>query len=215
MRAILYAILTFCIVGITDSHAGTLHSFGGQTIDVRVGPKEQSCQAISRLLQVSRMLMVPIESDTHTNCGQDLTISVPAVERQTSFVLETEILSNGQKTGKETTEIIAYPADLLGTMRAWSERNIFYTKDSAGLLEAFLKSQNINFISLRPDDLQTPSAKLIAGAGEIYFMEEEDALPKIVIRPRKITVGMMFLSNLAGNPVYQSELLDMFQQLEK
>lgn len=231
-----------------SSSARVEHVFGGQSIPLSVvvyGAPNARSSLKGRLFQVTQALAVPLGGDI--NIASDIEFSsgirreikfglaVPIVKRETDFELPVFVRfrSDGpwRKTG--SLRLRVYPADLLRPLRDWTDRQPLRLRDATGKLEAFLKTQGIEYLDLNTRSLQhsnDPGVTLVAGGedglalakreadrGEVVvaFRERVVTIPRVEAKPSGngslVTVELEMLDSLPTHPNVQKAFLEIIE----
>ncbi len=228
-----------------------LRLFGGQTVAVPVlvhTLKVEGLTLRAQLVQLTSDLSVPIGAEFevplplnpsgHSGIELDLSVPLPAVQRETNFELRVRSRRGHDKPWHAAGRIAlrVYPGDLLDAVRVWAKSHPLRVRDTKGALQHFLRQQKIPVVA----DGKTQGFRdgrgvsLFAGAsalreherfplpeGEaiVLFTERESDPPRFFIertdRGTTVSVEMRLLDRLATDPLAQKIFLAVFQLLHE
>jgi hypothetical protein len=211
---------------------------GGRTVIVPVtvyGPKPDGLAVRARLVQISSSLAVPIAGEIDVPLAVsaafaselDLSLSLPAVSRETDF--EIRFQSSWPPARAELAAgriaLRVYPANLLEPVRAWAESHALRLEDDHGSLTKLFREQRIAVTrGSGPSDLlvyagsRSPTQPRVTRSGQavIVFTEQETATPHLVVdrtgRGTTVTVEMRLLDGLTTDPLAQKIVLEAFRR---
>ena len=220
-------------------------SFGGRTVTIPLlihaaEPKGLTLRA--ELVQLTSNLSaaiageleVPLSGRPAAGPGIELDFSVvlPAVNRETNFELRfrSRRPSDGVSQAAGRIALRAYPADLLGPVRAWAQSHPLRVEDDHGAVIELFRRQKIPVAA----QLGPPGVTLYAGARTlekrarlplredetaVLFTERETETPHLLIdrtgHGTTVRVEMQLLDRLATDPLAQKILLEVFQHVHE
>ncbi len=190
------------------------HIFGGKTVSLPLKTDMKDCQKIRlQLFGKTSALQVPLGDPTMSSCMKLFHIEVPEVRRKTELELEVDLLTSQGWKRTETVVLQVYPKQILDPIRDWALNHDLVVADSEGKLERFFEENNIPYISNHHKAPKSPAAFLILEQSKIHFNEKAEGLPKVMFRPKEVRIEMLFLDELSKNPLFQFELIQMFQKV--
>ena len=267
VRGVVAFTLAFCLALGSESYAASfggpalvvtrssrpepLRLFGGQTVAVPVlvhvlqveglTLRAQLVQLTSNLsVRTGAELEVPLPSNPSLHFGIELDLSVPlpAVQRETNFELRVRSRRGHNKPWHAAGRIAlrVYPGNLLDPVRVWAKSHPLRVRHGNGSLQRFLRQQKIPVVA----DGKTQGfgdgrgVSLFAGASAfreherfplpedeaiVLFTERESEPPRLFIertdRGTTVSVEMRLLDRLATDPLAQKIFLEVFQLLHE
>ena len=175
---------------------------------------------------------IPARAAAAPGIELDLSVAIPAVNRETDFELRFRARRRGDQVWQAAGRIAlrVYPADLLGPVRAWAQSHPLWVEDDHGSLIELLREHGIPLAD-RPD---SRGVTLYAGARTlekrtrlplredetaVLFTERETETPYLLIdrtsRGMTVSVEMRLLDRLATDPLAQKIFLEAFQRLHE
>ncbi len=192
----------------------THHTFGGKTLSIPLKTEMKGCQKIRlQLFGKTSALQVPIGDPSISPCTKLFHIEIPEVRRKTELELEVNLLTSHGWKRTETVKLQVYPQQMLDPIRDWALKHDLVVADSDGKLERFLEENNIPYISNHRKAPKSPAASLILEQSKIHFNEKVEGIPKVLYKPKEVSIEMFFLDELSENPLFQFELIQMFQKV--
>ena len=233
--------------GWTASDAG-LHYFGDRGVELRLrisADADGPAQVRARLYQVAGTLVVPhgepidVASSVALVGGRPvgarLPISLPRVERETSF----EVVFSARRSVADPWEeagrsgIRVYSASLIDPLKAWSESTRLRVLDETGILRRFLSAHDVAFAATREtrrpagdrpvvfiivsdERPRRPLPPLtVTGDAIVLLRESAGDLPKVTVRPhgegRLVVVEMAIIEALERDPRAQKALVEILR----
>lgn len=218
LRTFACALLATAFMGafsveVSLAEAG-YHFFGGKRVSLPFKAPVKPCEKIRvQLYTATGSMEAPIGEPVVNDCSKPLQIDLPVVRVKTKLNLEIESSNPKGWDSVGSISLQAYPLQILSPLREWAQDNDLLVADSDGKLEAFFEKEKIPFVVHHSKVMKSPAVYVVAGHGEILFEEEAEGIPKIVIQGKSIHVEMLYLDQLATNPLFQYELLKMFQEI--
>ena len=233
------------------SRPEALRLFGGQTVAVPVlvhALKVEGINLRAQLVQLTSNLSVPIGAELevplpsnpspHSGIELDLSVPLPAVQRETNFELRVRSRRGHDKPWHAAGRIAlrVYPGDLLDSVRVWAKSHPLRVRYGNGSLQRFLRRQRIPVVADGKAEgfHDGPGVSLFAGAsalrkhkrfplpeGEaiVLFTERESEPPRLFIertdRGTTVSVEIRLLDRLATDPLAQKIFLEVFQLLHE
>ena len=228
-----------------------LRLFGGQPVAVPVLVHALEVEGLTlraQLVQLTSNLSVPIGAELevplpsnpspHSGIELDLSVPLPAVQRETNFELRIRSRRGHDKPWHAAGAIAlrVYPGDLLDSVRVWAKSHPLRVRDGDGSLQHFLRRQRIPVVAngkargLRDGR----GVSLFAGApalrehkrfprledeAVVLFTEQESEPPRLLIertdRGTTVSVEMRLVDRLATDPLAQKIFLEVFQLLHE
>lgn len=201
--------------------------FGDRTVSVPLAVYALEPEALTiraDLVQLTSNLSVPIGAEVEVplveNSFQlDLSVPLPAVERETDFELRIWARRNhdGPWHAAGLVALRAYPGDLLKPVRAWAKSHPLRVEDDNGSLNQFLQQQGIPVAGA--GTTKRRGVALYAGETTVLFTERKTEIPRFVIDRTSegtvVRIETQLLDRLATDPLAQKMLLEVFQLLEE
>ncbi|WP_282011514.1 hypothetical protein [Nitrospina watsonii] len=189
------------------------HRFGGATLSVPFEYVVADCSHIrSQLFRKQNTHSVPATEVVASECNRDIEVTLPEVSDPSRFELVIEVNKGERWEHLDTIAITGFPRDMFKSFRQWAKEHKLMVADSEGKLEAFLKEQDIPYISAFGFEPPSPSAVMKVGKREYVFNEIETPFPKIWIKDDQVVFELRFLDQLSTNPLAQKELLQVLSQ---
>jgi len=221
--------------------------FGDRTVAVPLVVYASQLEGLSlraRLVQLTSELAVPIGAELEvplpknasspTRIEIELSITLPAVKRETDFELWIRSRRDNDKVWDAAGRIAlrVYPGDLLGRLRSWAASHPLRVEDGHGSLIGFLRHQRIPVVGVTEatGSRYDRGVTLYAGPeavrkrahvpprqGEaiVLFTERQTETPHFLIertgRATTVTVEMRLLDRLATDPLAQKMFLEVFE----
>jgi hypothetical protein len=218
--------------------------FGGRTVTVPLtihAPEPAGLVIHAELVQLTARLTVPatkidVSLSAYPSAGLssgaelDLSVALPAVNRETDFELRFRSSRPGDRVpeGAGRVPLRVYPADLLSPLRAWAQSHPIRVQDDHGSVTEFFRQQNIPVtdraeprgitVYAGPRALQKQSrVPLRDGETAVLLSELETETPHVVIdrtgRGTTVRVEVRLVDRLATDPLAQKTLLEVFKYL--
>ena len=228
-----------------------LRLFGGQTAAVPVvvhAPEVEGLTLRAQLVQLTSNLSVPIVAELevplpsnpspHSAIELDLSVPLPAVQRETNFELRVRSRRGHDKPWHAAGRIAlrVYPGDLLDSVRVWAKSHPLRVRHGNGSLQRFLRQQRIPVVADGKAQGFGDGRGVSLFAGEsalreherfplpedeaiVLFTERESEPPRLFIertdRGTTVSVEMRLLNRLATDPLAQKIFLEVFQLLHE
>lgn len=219
--------------------------FGNRTVTVPVlihAPEPEGLTIRAVLVQLTSNLSSPVAGELEVPLSArpaadpgielDLSVAVPAVNRETGFELRFRSRRHGDRAWQAAGRIAlrVYPVDLLSPVRAWAQSHPLQVEDDHGSLIELFRQQRIPLAGHsgpRGVTLYAGSralqkrAQLPLGDDEtvVLFTERETETPHLLIdrtgRGTTMSVEMRLLDRLAADPLAQKIILEVFQHLHE
>jgi hypothetical protein len=203
-------------------------------------PRPEGLTIRAELVQLTSKLASPVAGELEVPLSArpvsgpeielDLSVAVPAVNRETGFELRFRSRRQGDQAWQPAGRIAlrVYPVDLLSPIRAWAKSHPLRVEDDHGSLIELFRQQGIpvaGHYGARGVTLYAGSRALqkqvLLPLGDdetaVLFTERETEIPHFLInrtgRGTTVSVEMRLLDRLATDPLAQKVLLEVFQRL--
>ena len=220
--------------------------FGGRTVTVPLlihAPETEELSIRAELWQLATNLLAPVGGELEVPLSAaagagpaselDFSVALPAVKRETDFELRFRSCRQGTQVWQAAGRIPlrVYPADLLGSVRAWAESHPVQVEDDHGSVIELLRLHGIP-IATQPG---ARGVTLYAGPRAlekqarlpfrhdemaiVIFAESQTEIPRLFIdrtgRQTTVRVEMRVLDRLAADPLAQKVILEVFKLLQE
>jgi hypothetical protein len=203
------------------------------------GPKPAGLTVRAELVQLSSSLAAPVRGDIEVSLAAsatptafasalDLSVSLPAVSRETDFELRFQASWPAARAELAAGRVAlrVYPASLLDPLRLWAESHAIRLADDHGSVTALFRDARVRLANgPGPSDLVVYSGSRFARTGPLRSMDdgrativfaERDATPPYLVveragRRTTVRVEMRILDRLATDPLAQKILLEAFR----
>ncbi|MCA9402881.1 MAG: hypothetical protein KC897_03790 [Candidatus Omnitrophica bacterium] len=224
-----------------SSSAGPLACFGGREISIPavISCASEPCPALTaRLIQLSSALETAPLEEIHIELEPGpipypLTFQIPAVRRQTPFIVRFGRLDNNAVHLLPESDITveAYPDTILDAFKPWSRQVQLRVADRDGILDGFLTRYDIAHEDIRvPAREPLPKVVFAVNTGDrtfrrerfiqtgqttVIFHEQSEPLARVSVSDtavgRVIDVHIKLIDRLAADPRAQQMFAEIIQ----
>lgn len=223
------------------------HVFGGQTVNFILsvyGPAGEKFEIKADLIQGATSIVAPIQKDipvvsdldfSRSVCQKvDFPVTMPAVERSSTFYLRYRFRSAGEKKWRNAgnVDIRVYPPDILKPVQEFAKKNTLYLYGENETLSRFFPAKEIKVEDMRDNFPKAEKQPCLIFAEYldndwfklpkelpdnqvvIVFYPASKKLPKLIIKQlgkgTMIEVKMELLSRLMQDPEAQESFMEIF-----